>query len=450
MAIRKKLDLTAVLNALLTDTGEDNDLEYLKANGPRALPSSPTSSKWSAEAIKKQLYMQPEILFAWLKELADAVDAFAEAVDDFLAEGTANAAQYDADGNDIAETYITIADAVSKAGTETITGAKTFTANVALGSSGSDNSKAIDIYFTTNLRGPVKSNTILPGNTGFSLGGSGYGERWNTAYVQNLNILGKIIYYSSYELSLPLVTGTLTTTSHVADEINKIKDGVYTAKKAEKDGNGNVITDTYETKVAATAKVALSNLRSILGLASTSEQGLMSAEDKSHLNALYALLGAEADSDTVVNTINEVLAIFSQYPEGVTLANALAAKVAFSDVINNLTSNEISKPLSAYQGKVLDGRLTEVEEDYISQDNALAIGLIQISEIDSVPSELQFDANGDVSNANWTGEISIEYNNSAMTITSSDVPATLTFNTANDFNNLITNANWTGELTFTY
>jgi len=70
-------------------------------------------------------------------------------------------------------------------------------------------------------------------------------------------------------------------------------------------------------------------------VATQSAKGLMSADDKAHLDALYSLLGDEEDADTVVNTINEVLEIFNAYPEGVTIANALALK---QDVISDLTS----------------------------------------------------------------------------------------------------------------
>lgn len=183
------------------------------------------------------------------------------------------------------------------------------------------------------------------------------------------------------------------------DKVSKILDGASTVAKSLKDGSGNTITSTYETKSDAKAKVAVSNLRAILGLASASAQGLMSPEDKSRLDALYALLGDTDDADDVVNTINEVLAVFAEYPEGANLANALSLKVAFSDVINNLQSNEISKPLSAYQGKVLDGRLAEVEGRYVDKDDVFAAGMISVTGYDQS-----------------TGKITLRYNTSAVSI----------------------------------
>lgn len=78
------IDLTGIRNTRLTNIGPDSDLAYLKANGPRALPSSPSANDWTAEAIKKQFYKQPEILFDWMKKGSDAtIDALAQ-VDGYI------------------------------------------------------------------------------------------------------------------------------------------------------------------------------------------------------------------------------------------------------------------------------------------------------------------------------------------------------------------------------
>lgn len=82
----KKIDITATEQAQLTSEGVSSDLAYLKANGARALPDSPTAAGWSADAIKKQLYKQAEILFAWLQKLAQSQLSLANGVDDFLEE----------------------------------------------------------------------------------------------------------------------------------------------------------------------------------------------------------------------------------------------------------------------------------------------------------------------------------------------------------------------------
>lgn len=106
MSTRKKIDISAATAAKLTSQGSNSDLAYLKANGARALPSSPTAAGWSAEAIKKQLYKQPEILFAWLKAIGDALETIGINIDDYL------------DANDALVVHL--------AGSETITGEKSF------------------------------------------------------------------------------------------------------------------------------------------------------------------------------------------------------------------------------------------------------------------------------------------------------------------------------------
>ena len=52
----------------------------------------------------------------------------------------------------------------------------------------------------------------------------------------------------------------------------------------------------------------------------------MSATDKQRLDVLHALL-EEDTSNNVVDSINEVLSIFNNYPEGADLVTALAGKV---------------------------------------------------------------------------------------------------------------------------
>ena len=200
MSTRKKIDISKAQGAQLTSQGSNSDLAYLKANGARALPPNPTANKWSAEAILKQLYKQPEILFAWLKKNSEALLDLAVAVDDYL--DTEHA------------------DTVHKSGTEVITGSKSF------GTSGSDNSKTLDIYFTVNLRGPVWSNTILPGNT-FSLGSAEH--YWGAAYIDEIYVYGKFMD-GYHEWTLPSASGQLFTEERFAQHHRFITDDGYVAQ----------------------------------------------------------------------------------------------------------------------------------------------------------------------------------------------------------------------------
>ena len=75
--------------------------------------------------------------------------------------------------------------------------------------------------------------------------------------------------------------------------------------------------------------ITVAELTAVLNEATTTLKGLMSPTDKSRLNTLYALLNDNTDgsADTVVDNIEEVLAIFNNYPEGADLVTALAGKV---------------------------------------------------------------------------------------------------------------------------
>jgi len=93
----------------------------------------------------------------------------------------------------------------------------------------------------------------------------------------------------------------------------------------------DLITITYQNDTTATV-ITLAELKAFIGSATTSLAGLMTAQQVTDLNTLVALLGTDADS--VVNTITEILAIFDQYPEGVDLVTALAAKVDKTTTVN--------------------------------------------------------------------------------------------------------------------
>ena len=314
-------------------TREEQELETLKANSPYALPDDAAASGWTTAQKKEKFYAGLLYLYELFKasrsstegtvsEFTEKVNACITLVDAFI---EADKASKDGDNNVISATYAKIANIANG----TIPAVK-----YKKGENETENINAIEPrlmilinkilgYFTGG-----KANNALSADKATS---DGDGRSIKTTYA------------------------TKTETATIQTAINNILNGASTVAKSLGDGNGNTISSTYETKSDATAKVARTNLVSIIGEATTSLSGLLSATDKSRLNALYALLGASDDGDTVVNTINEVLAIFSQYPEGVTLTNALALKVAISDIVDNLTTQDATKPLSAKQGYVLKG-----------------------------------------------------------------------------------------------
>ena len=61
----------------------------------------------------------------------------------------------------------------------------------------------------------------------------------------------------------------------------------------------------------------------------------------------------DADQDSIVNTLTELLATFNNVPEGSDIYGIITAKLGKSDVVNNLTSILTDVPLSAAQGTAL-------------------------------------------------------------------------------------------------
>ena len=86
--------------------------------------------------------------------------------------------------------------------------------------------------------------------------------------------------------------------------------------------------------------------------------GLMSATDKQRLDVLHALL-EEDTANNVVDSINEILAIFNNYPEGADLVSALANKV---DKNNAITAGTKAKITYDSKGLVTAG------EDLLASD----------------------------------------------------------------------------------
>jgi hypothetical protein len=101
-------------------------------------------------------------------------------------------------------------------------------------------------------------------------------------------------------------------------------------KSVARTGTDLITLTKYDNTTLAV--ITLAEFRAWLGNASTSLAGLMSAQDKTDLDTLMALF--DADGDTVVNTIAEVLAIFNAYPEGADLVSVLAGKVDTSTTVN--------------------------------------------------------------------------------------------------------------------
>ena len=112
-----------------------------------------------------------------------------------------------------------------------------------------------------------------------------------------------------------------------------IKTGYTTSGKNYKvqvDSSGNAYVNVPWTDNNTTYNVA-----------TTSANGLMSSTDKTNLNTLVALLNDD-DSDTTINTIQEVLNAFENAAEGTDIANVLASKANTADLAAVATSGKYS------------------------------------------------------------------------------------------------------------
>ena len=122
------------------------------------------------------------------------------------------------------------------------------------------------------------------------------------------------------------------------------------------------VTDLQSNKVPKTTtiigldlqdNILIGEFRTALGNATQSVAGLLSVEDKTHLDGLVALLET-SDGDTIVNTIGEILAIFQNYPEGADLVTVLQGKVEKVAGMG-LSTNDFTDLLKSKLDGLLDG-----------------------------------------------------------------------------------------------
>ena len=145
--------------------------------------------------------------------------------------------------------------------------------------------------------------------------------------VMAINIKGdgtKVFADDGTYKPLPTKTSELTNDSGFLTEHQSLEN--YVTKDEAFSGDYNDLTNTPDvfTKSEIQEQLTRQNIISIIGKASQTLDGIMSKEDKQHLDAVVALL--EEDDNDIVDKINEVLAIFNQYPEGAELVTVLSQK----------------------------------------------------------------------------------------------------------------------------
>jgi uncharacterized protein YbjQ (UPF0145 family) len=112
--------------------------------------------------------------------------------------------------------------------------------------------------------------------------------------------------------------------------------------------------------------ITLQEIKDAIGEATTSLSGLMSSTDKTALNNLVELLATD-DADNVVNTIGEVLAIFSQYPEGADLVTALGDKVDVEEG-KGLSANDFTTALKEKLEGIAASAEVNVQANWTEED----------------------------------------------------------------------------------
>lgn len=439
------------------------------AKSPMYTPVNPKEQGWSGDKVLEWQWTPLNVLYDYI----DAVETNAITYTNELI------AQINTNQTDIASLE---ESKVNKAG-DTMTGNLAFTS----GAKVSVTNGVVTSFMESAVIGVVKdSNTNLFSK--MTYGGLDVSLATGDKTHYGANVIQNRVSSTTYTLTLPTKTGTFALVSDVTvlDEdlqnqidignsinittlglvaTNITDNGITYTIQAKNDSNevrsqfyiaipqantlqAGLLNSTDKGKINAIAndiatalssannytdsKVARSNLVNVLGEATTALNGLMSAEDKSRLDVLYALLGEGGDDDTIVDTIREVLEIFENYPEGADLVNALSLKINYTDIVDNLTSYDTNKPLSANQGRVLKGQIDNIvngttivgkanmdsagnviKDTYFNREDGFAVGLVSVTEYDED-----------------TGEVTLEYNSSAVT------------NIAYDTN--------TGVITFTY
>jgi hypothetical protein len=147
---------------------------------------------------------------------------------------------------------------------------------------------------------------------------------------------------------------TLAARNAALASLTRNLDQVLTAGNS---ANGRKITNLLDptaaqdadTKAARDAAMTTAVNQLIDG---ATDNTLKKLQDK--ITAINAIIGGSApDGDSIVNTVAELLAVFSTYTEGVNIVTLLGSKVNTSDVYNALDQALAGKVLDARQGKVL-------------------------------------------------------------------------------------------------
>lgn len=295
----------------------DKEKDYLMAKSAATLPKNPSEQGWSWDKILKTFHEPLQVIFKWLQATQGEAELeiqkiYSDIYDIVNGQTTVSKAEKDAEGNTIL------------------------------------------YYYAHRLSMQYEENSIT-----FELQ-NGDGNPLNDGII-----------------TIPLVTtendGLMSTIDK--ENLDGLLDGERTAKKAELDDDGNTIKRTYLNKLnriqivpsASSVSVLVeatrpsgnfqnppfSSVSEDIPASTTMNAGVMSATDKSRLDQLWAVLQDSSDP-TFVDTINEILTIFANYPEGMDIIAQFATKVDkvegkglsandYTDEEKNIVANAASK-----------------------------------------------------------------------------------------------------------
>lgn len=170
----------------------------------------------------------------------------------------------------------------------------------------------------------------------------------------------------------------LYTESYISSEINKLIDGTTivaeaifatnasSAIKATKDGNENEISSTYETKTDASVK--LTEAKNYTNTVADNKIAAHNTNTTTHNDIRNLISGLTTRLNTLANSDDETLDQMSEIVEYIKSNKSLidgitTSKVNVADIVNNLTTNVVNKPLSAAQGVAIQSLISALQTE---------------------------------------------------------------------------------------
>ena len=187
------------------------------------------------------------------------------------------------------------------------------------------------------------------------------------------------------------------------------------------------------TKKYVDDKLTRAALIEVIGKATSSLDGIMSKEDKGHLDTLVTLM--EDDDNAVVDKIHEIIAIFNQYPEGTEIATTLSA---LRTDVDALSSDKLD--VTTYNTKIAELETADtLLSDRIDDLKSNTVGELE-TRVGTLETTIETKANSSAIPTKVS-----QLDNDSSYVTSSTLSG-YNYATKTDLNNYVTNAIYTNEV----